>query len=86
MSVPVMALKEILEKRSKKNFKKHLDRRQVCRVNFGELDAPWDEKVGAKKNAGTNTAHGGGTKQQYGTSPPPTYDELFRPPPPYRTK
>ncbi|PIO62918.1 hypothetical protein TELCIR_15503 [Teladorsagia circumcincta] len=84
MSVPIIALKEILEKRSEYNFKKHLGRRHVCRVNFGELDASTKETE-AKKNAGANAAPGVGTKHLQ-TSPPPTYDELFRPPPPYRTK
>ncbi|XGW35228.1 hypothetical protein V3C99_018893 [Haemonchus contortus] len=84
MSVPIIALKELLQKRSESNFKKHLGRRHVCRVNFGELDTPIKE-IEAKKNAGAYAASGGGTIQQQ-TSPPPTYDELFRPPPPYRTK
>ncbi|VDM74308.1 unnamed protein product [Strongylus vulgaris] len=82
MTVPVIALKELLEKRSKMNFKKHLGRRHVCRVSFGELDAPIKE-VGAKKKAGAaQAAPEGGIKQ----TPPPAYDDLFRPPPPYRTK
>ncbi|KHJ87436.1 hypothetical protein OESDEN_12791 [Oesophagostomum dentatum] len=85
MTVPVIALKELLEKRSKMNFKKHLGRRHVCRVNFGELDAPMKD-AGAKKNAGAaQAAPGGGTKSAQ-QSPPPAYDDLFRPPPPYRTK
>ncbi|KAL6724873.1 hypothetical protein Aduo_019720 [Ancylostoma duodenale] len=86
MSVPVIALKELLEKRSKANFKKHLGRRHVCRVNFGELDAPIKE-VGAKKNSGAaKAAPGCGTKPPPQQTPPPAYDDLFRPPPPYRTK
>ncbi|RCN27858.1 hypothetical protein ANCCAN_26406 [Ancylostoma caninum] len=86
MSVPVIALKELLEKRSKVNFKKHLGRRHVCRVNFGELDAPIKE-VGAKKNSGAaKAAPGCGTKPTHQQTPPPAYDDLFRPPPPYRTK
>ncbi|KAK6041115.1 hypothetical protein COOONC_21380 [Cooperia oncophora] len=84
MSVPVIALKELLVKRSEKNFRKHLGRRHICRVNFGELDTPTKE-IEAKKNAAANAAPGGGAKHQQ-TSPLPTYDELFRPPPPYRTK
>ncbi|VDP38105.1 unnamed protein product [Heligmosomoides polygyrus] len=87
MTVPVIALKELLLKRSKKNFKTHLGRRHVCRVNFGELDAPMNESAEAKRkimNAAAYAAPGSGTKQQ-NPSPPPAYDELFRPPPPYRT-
>ncbi|KIH57477.1 hypothetical protein ANCDUO_12332 [Ancylostoma duodenale] len=71
---------------SKANFKKHLGRRHVCRVNFGELDAPIKE-VGAKKNSGAaKAAPGCGTKPPPQQTPPPAYDDLFRPPPPYRTK
>ncbi|KAK5969164.1 hypothetical protein GCK32_016628 [Trichostrongylus colubriformis] len=70
--------------RSEKNFKKHLGRRHVCRVNFGELDTPTKE-VEAKKKAAAYAAPGVGTEHQQ-SSPPPTYDELFRPPPPYRTR
>ncbi|KAK6759394.1 hypothetical protein RB195_021154 [Necator americanus] len=85
MTVPVIALKELLEKRSKMNFKKHLGRRHVCRVNFAEMENSIDE-IGEKKKIGAaEAAPKSGTKQQQQTKPP-AYDDLFRPPPPYRTK
>uniref|UniRef100_A0A1I7WQQ8 Col_cuticle_N domain-containing protein n=1 Tax=Heterorhabditis bacteriophora TaxID=37862 RepID=A0A1I7WQQ8_HETBA len=80
MTVPVLALKELLEKRSRRNFKKHLGRRRSCRVNFGDLDM--SSLRGEIKNLDGNTPIVGGAKQ----SPPPAYEDLFRPPPPYHTK
>ncbi|VDK45361.1 unnamed protein product [Cylicostephanus goldi] len=81
MTVPVIALKELLVKRSRTNFKKHLGRRHVCRVHFGESDAPVSGIL--LKETGTVRAAPGSLCKH---TPLPTYEELFRPPPPYRTK
>ncbi|KJH42452.1 hypothetical protein DICVIV_11563 [Dictyocaulus viviparus] len=97
--VPLIALKELLEKRTQKNFKRHLGRRHICSEsithlnrycficegkNFAKLDVNGKETSTTSKHAGLQVSPNGG-KQSQTSLLPPTYDELFHPPPPYCT-
>ncbi|CAB3402267.1 unnamed protein product [Caenorhabditis bovis] len=89
VTVPFIALKELLEKRTMSNMKKHLGRKSVCRVNFGNIEDSYAaEYVKSQKNQKQADAYSTDDEDRASTtSAPPQYEDLFNPPPPsYESK
>ncbi|CAI4222374.1 unnamed protein product [Auanema sp. JU1783] len=80
LAVPFIALQEILDKRMRKNFKKHLKRRSSCRVNFGEIMSLYGFAKCDKKDNECATS------VSSNTSNPPAYEDIVIPPPPYNQR
>ncbi|CAD6195939.1 unnamed protein product [Caenorhabditis auriculariae] len=83
ITVPFLALKELLEKRTQNNIQKHLGRRRTCRVSFGSIEDELQYMQHEKKLQMTrNAAVDSDDDVSSVGSAPPLYDDLFHPPPP----
>lgn len=74
LAVPLAALKEAIEKRTKENFNKHLSRRSSCKVNFGSMKNDQMVKT-AKESKGYES-------DSSAISEPPGYNDICHQTPP----